>query len=65
MAVSLAANLIRLYEAEIQTISLTPSTGGRFEVSVDDRLLFSKIKEQRKAFPDEIEKLVGNFLKGR
>jgi selenoprotein W-related protein len=54
-----------LYEPEIQTISLTPSTGGRFEVSVDDQLLFSKIKEQRKAYPDEIEKLVGSFLKGR
>jgi len=57
--------LIKLYEPEIQTISLTPSTGGRFEVSVDDQLLFSKIKEQRKAYPDEIEKLLGNFLKGR
>jgi selenoprotein W-related protein len=65
LAVSLTTNLIKLYESEIQTISLTPSTGGRFEVSVDDQLLFSKIKEQRKAYPDEIEKLVGSFLKGR
>jgi len=53
-----------MYEPEIQTISLTPSMGGRFEVTVDDQLLFSKMKEQRKAYPDEIEKLVGNFLKG-
>ena len=65
MAVSLTANLIQMYEPEIQTISLTPSMGGRFEVTVDDQLLFSKMKEQRKAYPDEIEKLVGNFLKGR
>ena len=64
MAVSLTANLIQMYEPEIQTISLTPSVGGRFEVTVDDQLLFSKMKEQRKAYPDEIEKLVGNFLKG-
>gem|GEM_PF-409009 len=64
MAVSLTANLIQMYEPEIQTISLTPSMGGRFEVTVDDQLLFSKMKEQRKAYPDEIEKLVGNFLKG-
>jgi selenoprotein W-related protein len=61
----LAANLVKLFESEVQTISLTPSTGGRFEITVDDQLLFSKIKEQRKAYPDEIENRVGNFLKGR
>jgi selenoprotein W-related protein len=61
----LAANLVKAYESEIQTITITPSSGGRFEVTVDDQLLFSKIKEQRKAYPDEIENLVGSFLKGR
>ncbi len=65
MAVSLAANLIKMHESEIQTLTVVPSSGGKFEVSVDDEVIFSKIKEQRKAFPDEIENLVGNYLKGR
>jgi predicted Rdx family selenoprotein len=36
-----------LYEAEIDTLTLIPSTGGRFEVTVDTQLVFSKIRSER------------------
>jgi selenoprotein W-related protein len=60
----LTAQLLKLYEAEIDTLTLIPSTGGRFEVTVDTQLVFSKIRSERKPYPDEVEGLVGAIVKG-
>jgi selenoprotein W-related protein len=52
--VSLAGDLLKKYEAEIETLTLLPADGGRFEVSVNDKLLYSKLKTGRHAEPGEV-----------
>ena len=42
--------LINEYKARIKRLVLVPSDGGRFEVSIDGKLIFSKLKTGR--FPD-------------
>ena len=55
---SLAAELLDQFEHRIETISLVPSDGGRFEVTVNDRLTYSKLQTNRHPLPGEIVKLV-------
>ncbi len=52
----MAVQLMEYYKQDIGTIQLVPSDGGRFEVSVNDQLIFSKLEEDR--FPEykEIKK---------
>jgi selenoprotein W-related protein len=40
-----------------------PSEGGRFEFTVNDRLLYSKLETHRHAEPGEIAGLVRKLLK--
>jgi selenoprotein W-related protein len=61
--VSLGAELIKQYEPEIESLSLIPSDGGRFEVVVNDRLLYSKLQTRRHAEPGEVAGLVHNFIR--
>ena len=42
----------------IERISLIPSSGGRFEVTLDDELIFSKDQLGRHAQPGEVAGLV-------
>jgi len=60
-AVSLAAELLEDLEPEIDHISLTPSEGGRFEVMVNGKLLYSKIATGRHANPGEVKSLVKKY----
>jgi len=55
--------LIKQYEPEIESLSLIPSDGGRFEVVVNDRLLYSKLQTRRHAEPGEVDELVRSFLR--
>ena len=57
---SLAAELLKAYEQDIETISLFPSDGGRFEVSVNGKLIYSKLETRRHAEPGEV---MGNLRK--
>ena len=41
----------------IAQLAMVPSTGGRFEVSLDDELLYSKASTSRHANPGEIADL--------
>jgi selenoprotein W-related protein len=41
------------FKREITGLNLVPSDGGRFEVSLNGKLLYSKLEEGR--FPAEIE----------
>jgi selenoprotein W-related protein len=50
----LADKLLAAYEADISELTLIPSHGGRFEVMVDDLLLFSKAGLGRHARPEEV-----------
>lgn len=42
------------FESEIKEIELVPSAGGRFEVSVNGDLIYSKLATGRHADPHEI-----------
>jgi selenoprotein W-related protein len=52
--VSLADELLKNYEHVIETMALVPSDGGKFEVSVNGQLVYSKLKTNRHAEAGEI-----------
>lgn len=54
---SLAKTLMDRYKRDMTRLILVPSDKGRFEVSVDGKLIFSKLKEDR--FPEDEEILKG------
>jgi selenoprotein W-related protein len=56
------ADLLKNYEDQIEAITLIPSDGGRFELTVNDKLLYSKQRTGRHAAPGEIVGLVKTFL---
>jgi selenoprotein W-related protein len=56
--VSLANDLLKNYEPEIESLVLVPSDSGRYEIIVNDRLVYSKLQTGRHAEPDEILGLV-------
>jgi selenoprotein W-related protein len=60
--VSLANDLLKKFEPEIESFTLLPSDGGRFEVTVNEELLYSKLKTGRHAEPGEISELIKNLL---
>jgi selenoprotein W-related protein len=57
------AELLGEFEENIEALTLVPSSGGVFEVSVNGRLLYSKRKTGRHAEPGEVVEQVRNFLK--
>jgi selenoprotein W-related protein len=59
----LAADLLKEFEFQIDSLSLVPSDGGRFEVSINGDLLYSKLQTGRHAEPGEVLKLVGKRIK--
>jgi len=60
--VGLAGDLIKQFEYEIQSLALVPSDGGRFEVSVNGDLVFSKKKLGRHAEAGEVVGLVRELV---
>jgi len=60
--VSLMDELLKHYEHLIETITLIPSDGGKFEVSVNGQLLFSKLETHRHAEPGEVLGLVRKMV---
>jgi selenoprotein W-related protein len=61
--VSLATDLLKNFEPEIETLSVVPSDGGRFEVTVNDKLVYSKLQTGRHAEPGEVVGLVKKLAK--
>jgi selenoprotein W-related protein len=59
------AELLKTFEAQIETISLVPSDGGRFELTVNGELLYSKLQTRRHAEPGEAMELVRRYLQER
>jgi selenoprotein W-related protein len=53
----LTDELLRLYAPAIESLTLLPSSGGRFEVKVDDELIYSKQATGRHAQPGEVVRL--------
>jgi selenoprotein W-related protein len=56
------ADLLKTFEPEITQVTLVPSDGGRFEVTIDDKLVYSKLQTGRHAEPGEVLKLVKKVL---
>jgi selenoprotein W-related protein len=56
--VSLAEELLKNYEHVIESVVLVPSDGGKFEVTANGKLLYSKLTTHRHAEPGEVLGLV-------
>jgi len=56
------AELTNQFERDIQSIRLIPSEGGRFEVTVDGQLIYSKLQTRRHAEAGEVAGLVGGRM---
>jgi selenoprotein W-related protein len=54
--------LLKHYEHLIEEIKLIPSDGGKFEVSVNGTLLYSKLATHRHAEPGEVLGLVRKMV---
>jgi selenoprotein W-related protein len=59
----LAADLLENYEEDIETITLIPSDGGVYEITVNGSLVYSKKSTGRHAEEGEVTRLVGEYLK--
>ena len=59
---SLAGELLRQFETEITSLGVVPSDGGRFEVSVNWEVVFSKKQLGRHADPGEVVGLVRKLV---
>jgi len=61
-AVGLTDELLKGWAPIISDIDLVPSSGGRFEVTLDGELIFSKASLKRHAEPGEVAGLVRERL---
>ncbi len=59
----MAAELLKNLEPEIESLVLVPSDGGRYEISVNEVLVYSKLQTGRHAEPGEVLGLVQKQLK--
>lgn len=55
---SLTADILKEWEAQIASLELVPSSGGAFEIDVDGARVFSKLKEERFPANAEVKKLI-------
>lgn len=60
----LASELLKNYEHVIENVALVPSEGGRFEVSVNGNLIYSKLQTKRHAEAGEILGLIHKIVEG-
>jgi len=61
--VSLTAELLKAFELQLDSLELIPSKGGVFEVSLDDKLIFSKKTLGRHAQPGEVRQALEGRIK--
>lgn len=59
----MAEEVLRTFEPQIETFTLVPSDGGRFEVEVNGELLYSKLKTGRHLEAGELPRLIREYLK--
>ena len=57
------AELLKYFEPEIDTIALVPSDGGRFEITVNDKLIYSKLATHRHVEKGEVTLLIKKLLR--
>ena len=56
------AELLQNLEYEIEEITLLPSDGGKYEVTVNGDLVYSRLKTNRHANPGEVLALVRKLV---
>jgi len=56
--------LLKEFEPELESMVLVPSDGGKFEVVVNDELVYSKLQTRRHAEPGEVLKLSRKIIRG-
>jgi selenoprotein W-related protein len=61
-AIELTRTIVDGWSERLSEIRLVPSSGGRFEVTLDGDLIFSKAALERHAEPDEIETLLAERI---
>jgi selenoprotein W-related protein len=54
---------LKKFEPEIETLTLIPSDGGRFEVTVNGKLLYSKLSTNRHVENGELSKIIQKYLR--
>ena len=52
------AELLKTFEPDIESITVVPSSGGRFEVTVNGQLIYSKLQTHRHPNPGEVAETV-------
>jgi selenoprotein W-related protein len=57
------AELLQAFEPDLQSVTVVPSDGGRFEVTVNGTLVYSKVQTGRHAEPGEVVNLVRAHLR--
>jgi selenoprotein W-related protein len=50
------------FEHVIESVTLVPSDGGRFEVSVNGKLIYSKLETKRHAQEGEIVSIISKIV---
>lgn len=60
---SLTNELLHNLEPEIESIRLIPSDGGRYEISVNNELIYSKLATGRHAEPGEVLQMIQKLVK--
>lgn len=58
------AEILREFEPDVETITLIPSDGGRFEVTVNGKLIYSKLQTGRHVNQGELVQLIRANRKG-
>ncbi len=56
------AELLNEFEPEIESVTLFPSDGGRFEVSVNNKLVYSKLEINRHPEPGEVAGIIRKII---
>lgn len=58
------AEILREFEPDIELITLIPSDGGRFEVTLNGKLIYSKLQTGRHVNQGELVQLIRTLRKG-
>lgn len=54
--------MLKAFEPQIEEITLIPSDGGRFEITVNDHLIYSKLQINRHIDSGEAINLLRKFM---
>jgi selenoprotein W-related protein len=58
----LTGELLNNFESEIEAITLVPSDGGRYEVTINGKLVYSKLQTGRHAETGEVAGLIRKMI---